>query len=60
MNMGVCRSFFVKRSPTVPPATDEKAAPATPSRNLETSTVWMFLATAAGIRKIRNRGKETR
>ena len=60
MSIGVWSVSFVNISPTVPPATEANAAPAIPSRNLATSIVCIFVATAHGIRKTRKSGREAR
>ena len=58
INMGACKLLLSKRSPTVPPDTERKAAPENPSMNLPTSMVAMFSATAQGINHIRNMNRE--
>jgi hypothetical protein len=45
-------------SPTVPPATERKAEPATPSKNLAISIVCMFGAKAHGNIHIKKNVKE--
>jgi hypothetical protein len=57
--IGPCSWWRLKRSPTVPPATERKALPAKPSQNRAISIVWIFWATADGMSQIRKREKET-
>src|SRR6266498_2438150 len=57
--IGACSSCRANKSPTVPPATLRKAAPATPSINLDTSIVAIFCATAQGISHMTKKENET-
>jgi hypothetical protein len=45
-------------SPTVPPATERKADPAKPSKNLAISIVWIFFANAHGNIQIKKNVNE--
>ena len=56
--IGASSSLLENKSPTVPPATLKKAAPAKPSMNLEMSIVSIFWATAHGIIHTRKKNKD--